>query len=102
MNESADHEIIRRWHEGQSMRGIAGDLGISRHRVARTINNHQQSRESGVTHPDLPKPRRRRKSKLDEFEEALGRLLERYPKITATRMFEANVPSMKAPELYVP
>jgi transposase len=88
MNQSVEHEIIRRWHAGQSMRGIAGDLGISRHRVARTIRHHQQSRDSGATHPDLPKRRSRRKSKLDPFEDALAQLLVRYPNITATRMFE--------------
>jgi transposase len=88
MNQSVEHEIVRRWHAGQSMRGIAGDLGISRHRVTRTIHHHQQSRDSGATHPDLPKRRGPRKSKLDPFEEALGQLLARYPKITVTRMFE--------------
>ena len=88
MSQSVEHEIIRRWHAGQSMRGIAGDLGISRHRVARTIRHHQQSRDSGGTHPDLPQRRGRRKSKLDPFEDALGQLLARYPNMTATRMFE--------------
>lgn len=88
MNKPVEHEIIRRWHAGQSMRGIAGDLGISRHRVARIIKNYQQSRESGAAHPDLPKPRIRRKSKLDKYEAALRALLDRYPKITATRMLE--------------
>ena len=88
MNQSVEHEIIRRWHAGQSMRGIAGDLGISRHRVARAIRRHQQSRDSGGTHPGLPKRRGRRKSKLDPFEDALAQLLVRYPNMTATRMFE--------------
>ena len=88
MSQSVEHEIIRRWHAGQSMRGIAGDLGISRHRVARTIRHHQQSRDSGGTHPDLPQRRGRRKSKLDPFEDALEQLLARYPNMTATRMFE--------------
>ena len=77
MSESVNHEIVRRWHGGQSMRGIAGDLGIGRQRVARTIQHHQQSRDSGATHPDLPQRRGRRKSKLDPFEDALGQLLAR-------------------------
>jgi transposase len=88
MSESVDHEIIRRWVEGQSMRGIAADLGISRHRVTRAIGNHERSRDSGAPHPDLPKRRGRRKSKLDEFEEGVKQLLARYPKITVTRVFE--------------
>ena len=88
MNESINHEIIRRWNAGQSMRGIAADLGISRHRVRHTIRRREQSRDSGATHPDLPKPRGRRKSKLDEFEEGVKQLLARYPKITVTRVFE--------------
>ena len=54
MSESVDHEIIRRWVEGQSMRGIAADLGISRHRVTRAIGNHERSRDSGAPIPISP------------------------------------------------
>jgi transposase len=88
MSESMDHEIVRRWREGQSMRGIARHLAIGRHRVARIIRHHRQSRDSGARHPDLPRRRGRRKSKLDPFQDALGQLLSRYPNMTATRMFE--------------
>ena len=88
MSKSMNYEIVRRWYEGRSLRGIARDLGISRHRVSRTIDRHQRSRDSGVTHPDLPRRRGRRKSKLDPFQDAMEQLLARYPNITAKRMLQ--------------
>lgn len=88
MNKSMNYEIVRRWYAGRSLRGIARDLGISRHRVSRTIDRHQRSRDSGVTHPDLPRRRGRRKSKLDPFQDAMEQLLARYPNITAKRMLQ--------------
>jgi hypothetical protein len=45
MNNHLDNQIIHRWTSGQSMRGIARDLGVNRKRVARVIGLHQQSRE---------------------------------------------------------
>ena len=88
MNHSIRHDIIHRWENGQSMRGIAKSLGINRKRVARIIHEHRAARDSGAPHPELPKPSRRRVSKLDPFQEVLQQLLERYPNITVVRMQE--------------
>jgi transposase len=88
MHETQEQEIIRRWRAGQSQRGIARDLGLSRKRVRRVVSQHEQGRESGVRHPDLPAPIRRRGSQVDAFETAIQQLLERYPQITVVRLRE--------------
>ena len=91
MNRQLDNEIIYRWQTGQSLRGIARDLNVSRWRVTRIIHQHQASRDdpsSAPVHADLPRPASSRVSKLDEFETRISQLLERYPKITVTRMLE--------------
>ena len=89
MNDSLRHEIVFRSGNGQSMRGIANDLGISRKRVAQVLQEQQAARDSNAApHPDLPRPSEKRKSKLDDFEERMNHLLQRYPNITAVRMLE--------------
>ena len=88
MNDELHHEIVRRLHEGQSQRGIAQDLGISREAVRRAAARHQQARE-GVSPPSaLPQPASRRPSLLDEYEDLMQELLARYPHLTAVRMHE--------------
>lgn len=82
------HEIVRRYHEGQSMRGIADDLGISRERVRRVLADHHQARSGGQPASSLPAPRKKRKSKLDEYEDLMHKLLARYPRMTAVRMLQ--------------
>lgn len=89
-NERIDNDIIHRWRGGQSMRGIAGDLSISRWRVQRVIREHQAARQTSETpvHSDLPAPKTKYSSKLDPYESQIVQLLERYPNITATRVWE--------------
>ncbi|MDH3444518.1 MAG: hypothetical protein OEN50_11375 [Deltaproteobacteria bacterium] len=70
MNREIDNEIIHRRQRGQSIRGIARDLGISRRRCARTIRLYQQARDQESVTPELPQPTKKRSSKLDDFEEA--------------------------------
>jgi transposase len=88
MNEELRHEIIRRFHEGQSQRGIGRDLNIGRTRVARVLAEHEQAREGPQPISTLGRPPARRGSLLDDYREAMGDLLARYPHITAVRMFE--------------
>lgn len=86
-----DNEIIHRRHTGQSMRSIARDLAISRERVKRVIRQHQVDREEAAETPknaDLPVPPQKRQSKLDAHQQQIEQLMERYPKITATRVWE--------------
>jgi transposase len=83
-----DNEIIRRRQAGQSLRGIARDVGIDRKRVTRVVREHQQARETGVVHPDLPRRKSRRGRALEPYESTLHELLERYPDITVVRLLE--------------
>ena len=90
-NEPTDNEIVHRWQGGQSMRGIARELGISRWRVERTIGSHRSARDrdSGVpVNAELPAAVILRSSKLDTFRAQIVQLLARYPNMTATRVFE--------------
>jgi len=87
MNEQLRNETVRRWRAGQSLRGIAKDLQLARKTVKRIIQAHQQQREEGVVAPELT-ARKKRRSQLDEHEDALRELLGRYPSITATRVLE--------------
>ena len=69
------------------MRRIARQLGMSRHQVARVLAAHQADRDDG-SHTSLPRPKQKRASRLDEYEESLAQLLARYPDITAVRAHE--------------
>lgn len=88
MNEPQRHEIIRRWHGGESMRAIAKAMGIARNTVKAALSQHAQDRAQGPRNPDLPAPRRARPSKLDPYEPTIDELVARYPNITATRLYE--------------
>lgn len=96
MNELHDelatqNAIISRWLGGQSQRGIAQELHISRWRVERTLRAHREARAAAPDVPvnqELPAPLVHRASKLDAFQTHITRLLERYPNLTAMRVFE--------------
>lgn len=96
MSHETDNEIISRRQSGQSLRGIARDLNVSRWRVTRVIRQQQARRDdptAGPIHADLPRPAAPRSSLLDAFEPRIRQLLERYPSITATRMLEELKPA---------
>ena len=91
MKEQLDNEIVHRWQGGQSLRGIARDLAVTRWRVTRVIRRHRATRSEASldsSNSALPAAGRQRGSKLDAFESAILQLLKRYPHITATRVFE--------------
>jgi transposase len=91
MNRPTDNEIIYRWQGGQSMRGIARELNVSRWRVRRVIQQQQAARDdpsAGPVNCELPAPAASHSSKLDAFQPLIGQLLQRYPEITATRVLE--------------
>lgn len=79
MNEELRQEIIRRIHAGQSQRGIAQDLAIGRARVARILAEHEEARGGPQPASALPRPRVKRGSLLDDYQEAMQDLLARYP-----------------------
>ncbi len=91
MSEANDNEIIHRWRGGQSLRGIARELGVSRSRVTRVVREHQAARSDAAVdekNSQLPPAKARRASKLDAFESLIKQWLARYPKMTATRILE--------------
>lgn len=88
MNEHLDNDIIHRWRGGQSIRGIARDLGVNRKRVARVVHLHQQARSEETLSATLPAAKQRRKSRVDPFQDTIKQLLERYPDMTAVRIHE--------------
>jgi transposase len=85
MNEELRHEIIRRWQGGTSMRRLARELGLARDTVQNVIRRWQAAR-AGQTAAAGVRPRR--PSLVDPFHETIQQLLQRYPDITTTRIFE--------------
>ena len=84
MNEELRNEIVRRHQGGAPMRRIARDLGVARDTVQTVLRRWQAERAgqgSGAAEP-------RRPSLVDPFNDAIRQLLQRYPDITATRVFE--------------
>lgn len=69
-----------------SVRAIARALGLGRNTVAVLLDRHQARREEGA--PALVPAPRARPSKLDPHLDRIRELLERYPDITAQRVFE--------------
>lgn len=87
LNEEIRNEVIRLFHSGASLRGIARRLRISRVTVSRVLGKHQDDRSHGAAHPDLQMPVPRG-SLLDPFKAKIDELLARYPDITAVRLLE--------------
>ena len=83
-----EHRVVTLFDQGMSKRAIARSLGIGRNRVNRILRKHAARRESG--HSALPSPSTRapRPSKLDPYRDLISALLDRYPEITAQRIFE--------------
>ncbi len=86
MNEDVRNEVLRRWYAGQSMRGIARDLHLSRKTVAAIVAGHQQQRAGGTS--GLPAPREPRGSLVDSYEATLREYLSRYPNMSVVRLLE--------------
>jgi len=91
---SMENDVIHRWKQLQSIRNIADELNLSRYKVTRIIATHKQDRGAEAAVQDDTPPAglgpaaKRYRSKLDAFAEQIVQLLERYPKITSTRIFE--------------
>src|SRR3990170_8296781 len=82
--------IIMKTQEGWSIRALARHLAVSRNMVRRILRKHENLRDEGhdILLEDRQVRKEKRASKLDAYEEALKRLLEKYPRITGQRLFE--------------
>jgi transposase len=88
LSAEAINEIVHRRALGQSVRGIARSMHLSRRAVGRALTEQDSAREQGSPHADLPRRRRQRGSMIDAYEEAIGGLIKRYPNITIIRLLE--------------
>lgn len=74
--------------ENVSRRAIAISLGVSRNTIRRILEKHAEERESphsALPQRNAPTPR---PSKLDPYKARVVELLNKYPNITAQRIFE--------------
>jgi transposase len=79
MRKETEAEVLRLFHaEGWRRNTIAKQLGLHHSAVARVLARN------GV----LPDARRQRKSKADEYVPFMKQTLEKYPKLTATRLHQ--------------
>lgn len=81
------HQMVALHHQGLSRRAIARALSVSRNTVRKLLTAHGRARQAEHTAIEQP-VRAPRASKVDLFRGKLGDLLERYPEITAQRIFE--------------
>jgi transposase len=85
MKESVRNEIVRLSEQGLSGRRIAQQLRVSRHTVHQAL---QQVAKARVEGPATPAPRSRSRRSLEGFDSVVRQLLERYPDLTAQRLWE--------------
>lgn len=87
MNEELRNEIVRRQQAKMSLRRIEAELHVSRRTIQRVLAQREAER-GGEGSAGLPAPPKRRKSLLDAYEDHIRELLERYPDIHGTRIYE--------------
>jgi transposase len=86
--EQLEHQTVTLHADGLSRRAIARALGVSRNTVKKILYEHGQARQQ--PHTVLkPAPRRApRAKKTDAYQPRAEKLLEKYPNISAQRVFE--------------
>lgn len=85
--QELEHLIVSMHAEGWKKRALARRFGISRNTVKRILKQNEAQRDRG--HDVLmEKKSTPRKSKLDDWLDAMQDLLDRYPNITGVRMYE--------------
>jgi transposase len=87
MNEATRNDIVQRFQAGQSQRQIARDLHLARSTVQGVLAGVAAQRAEGSVPPEL-RPRSRRRSQVDAYEELLRDWLRRHPRLTARRLWE--------------
>jgi transposase len=79
------HRIVLQRRQGTSIRALGRQYDISRNTVRRILRDNATQREQG--HDVLAAPKRRA-SKLDPFRPRVREILQKYPDITGTRLYE--------------
>lgn len=84
------HIVTMHTRQGWSIRALTRHFAIGRNTVRHILRQAQEQRDQGH---DLVESQRQNKaslraSKLDPFEDTIKNTLEKYPKITAQRLFE--------------
>ena len=86
-DEQLENMIVTLYHgHGWSIRRIARELGVSRRRIRRVLVSKRVLRDT--TPQGSIEPKKRRPGKLDPYKKYIGKILEKYPDITAQRIFE--------------
>jgi transposase len=86
--QELQHLIITMHAQGCSIRALSRHFGVGRNTVRRILRGNQAQRDQGH---DLVLSQRKklpRKSKLDPFVPRIRELLEKFPKLTAVRLYE--------------
>ena len=87
MNEQQRNQIVGMKSQGLSIRQIAKKLSIARNTVRSVVREVDTQRSEPTLHPELTSPARR-SSCLDPYMQTILDLLNKYPDITAMRVFE--------------
>lgn len=85
-DKSIENAVITLYSREQSLRNISRSLGISRNRVSRILQMHNNAREGKELGPGDVEIKR--KSKLDSYRARISELLESYPQATCQRVYE--------------
>jgi transposase len=86
--EELEHLLVTMHTDGWSIRGLARHFSLSRNTVRRILHRHQKERDEGHDMLKGQKMGTPRKSKLDPFIPLIKELLEKFPRISAQRIFE--------------
>jgi len=86
--EQLTHDVVMLAQQGMRMRAIARALHVGRNRVRKILRIHNADRTGETPPTALPPPPTSRPSMLDVHEDFVRKLLERFPDITAQRIYE--------------
>ena len=86
-DEQLENLVVTLYHNrGWSIRRLSRELGVSRRRIRRILVSKRVLRDT--TPQGRIGPKKRRPGKLDPYKKYIGEILEKYPDITAQRIFE--------------
>jgi transposase len=86
--EELVHKVVTLHAQGVRRRAIARALSVSRNTVKKILFEHEAARQAEHTALPTPSQRAPRPKKVDAFSAKVAELLQRFPDITAQRVFE--------------